>query len=152
MYRGASHLVRCMHRSCLCVVGCRLFFVTWFSTALPRLVKTSLYPYLVTLVLKERYGGMPRTSTSEFLMVAMSCIGEHGRAAALACEASGIHPGLRSLSAGVTVLERRLRQRRGWGATRGGEAVDGDQTEWFAACMERLRDKAWLVFEADVLN
>lgn len=129
-----------------------LCFGTRLSTALPRLVKTSLYPSLVALVLKERYGGVPRTSTSEFLMVAMSCIGEHGRAAALACEASGIHPGLRSLSAGVTVLERHLRQRRGWGATRGGKAGDRDQPEWFAACLESLRDKAWLVFEADVLN
>lgn len=79
-------------------------------------------------------------------MLAMACAGAHGRAAALACEIFGIHPGLRSFDSGLAVLGRHLNQRQGWGG-RGAEM----EMEWFSPSLQKLREKAWCVYEADLL-
>lgn len=98
----------------------------------------------------------------------MVCAGAHARAAALACETSGIHPGLRTLDGGLVVLGRRLREggRRGdvFGVMRETSASDrgddgrgvasagGDGMDWFEPSMSRLRETALRVFEEDVLD
>lgn len=92
----------------------------------------------------------------------MACIGAHGRAAALACETSGIHRGLRSLDGGLVVLGRRLRGggRSGGvfgafgsgGGGGGGEGGGGEASGWFEPWMDMLRERALHVFEADVLD
>lgn len=98
----------------------------------------------------------------------MACAGAHARAAALACEISGIHPGLRTLDGGLVVLGRRLREggrREGvFGVFRetsasglgergmGGESAGGDGMGWFEPWLGRLRETALQVFEKDVLD
>lgn len=84
-------------------------------------------------------------------MLAMACTGSHARAAALVCETSGIHPGLRSLDGGLDVLGRHLRQGLGW-RLGGAAAVEHAGPEWFLPWLKRLRKTAWLTFEADVLD
>lgn len=98
----------------------------------------------------------------------MACAGAHARAAALACETSGIHPGLRTLDGGLVVLGRRLREggRRGgvFGVIQetstsdlregglGGGSARGDGMGWFEPWMSKLRKTALQVFEEDVLD
>lgn len=101
----------------------------------------------------------PPTSSAEFLLLAMACAGAHGRAAALACETSGIHPGLRTLDGGLAVLGRRLREEGGrrkrgvHGVAPEGSAGPGEaEMGWFRPWMERLRETALEVFEGDVLD
>ena len=154
------------------------------SPVLPQIAKTPIYPSLVSVALRcKRWscgssqpdprqqkppsaagadGGVPSapTSSAEFLLLAMACAGAHGRAAALACETSGIHPGLRTLDGGLVVLGRRLRE----GGRRGGVfgvSVSGDggassssdgAAGWFEPSMVRLRETALKVFEEDVLD
>lgn len=87
-------------------------------------------------------------------------MGAHARAAALACETSGVHPGLRSLDGGLVVLGRRLRRggRKGgvFGVARvgggGGGGGVGQGMGWFEPWMGKLRERALEVFEEDVLD
>lgn len=76
----------------------------------------------------------------------MACAGDHGRAAALACETSGIHPGLRTLDGGLVVLGRRLRGGGGVLGAGGGETGMG----WFEPLVGVLRERAQQAFEEDV--
>eukprot|EP00752_Nemacystus_decipiens_P018330 g16445.t1 len=145
------------------------------SPILPQLAKTPLYPSLVSIALRgegmscgpsqHRPQGRrscpaagtdgvappppPPTSSTEFLLLAMACAGGHGRAAALACEASGIHPGLRTLDGGLMVLGRWLRERGRRGRVSGASALgDGGAGSahgvagWFEPWMVRLREAA----------
>lgn len=152
------------------------------SPILPQLAKTPMYPSLVAIALRcKRWpcsssssfqrdpqpqrpscaapgaDGLPPTSSTEFLLLAMACAGAHGRAAALACETSGIHPGLRTLDGGLVVLGRRLRDggRRagGFGVSREGDASSSEGVAgWFEPWLTRLRETALRVFEEDVLD
>lgn len=84
-------------------------------------------------------------------------MGAHARAAALACETSGVHPGLRSLDGGLVVLGRRLRRGGRKGGVFGVSRVGGDGGErqgmgWFEPWMGMLRERALEVFEEDVLD
>ncbi|CAM9747694.1 unnamed protein product [Ectocarpus fasciculatus] len=88
----------------------------------------------------------PPTSSTEFLLLAMACAGDHGRAAALACETSGIHPGLRTLDGGLVVLGRRLRGGGGCVGAGGGDTGMG----WFQPLVGFLRERAQQAFEKDV--
>lgn len=103
-------------------------------------------------------------------MLAMACAGSHTRAAALACEISGIHVGLRSLDGALTVLERRLRPVLGSGSSGLGESGGvmrrdnagtlpfeereggGAGEVWFLPWLERLRRSAWAVFASDMFS
>lgn len=84
-------------------------------------------------------------------------MGAHARAAALACETSGVHPGLRSLDGGLAVLGRRLRMggRKGgvFGVSRfGGDGDGGHEMRWFKPWLGMLKERALEVFEEDVLD
>lgn len=97
-------------------------------------------------------------------MLAVACAGAHAQAAALACETSGIHPGLRTLDGGLVVLGGRLREggRRGGvfgvlreanrGGVGGGEEAGDARLGWFAPWMGMLRERALQVFEEDVMD
>lgn len=83
-------------------------------------------------------------------MLALACTGAHGRAAAIACETSGLHRGLRSLDGGLVVLGRRLRM--GVYGEGIGEVVVDEQMGWFRPWMGKLRKRALRVFEADIFE
>lgn len=111
-----------------------------------------IYPSLASLALQRKHWSpsepdLPPTSTGEFIALAMACTGSHGRAAALVCEITGVHRGLRSLDGGLAVLGRWLKV-GGWISS---EGDDGRGYRWFQSWMDRLHDRALVVYEEDVL-
>lgn len=112
----------------------------------------AIYPSLASLALQRKCwspseADLPPTSTGEFLALAMACTGLHGRAAALVCETTGVHRGLRSLDGGLAVLGRWLTV----GGSMSSDGDDGRGHRWFRTWMDRLRDRALVVYEEDVL-
>lgn len=93
-------------------------------------------------------------------MLAMAAIGFHARAAAIACEMSGVHPALRSLDGGLVILHQYLSSEESEATVFGGgvavekqqaTATADESVAWFHSLLQKLRDKARRAFEKDVL-